>query len=310
MLGTFDTKNTTKVKYDKKDMRTCYIMLAVPLLGFLIFTLYPIIWAGKISFYSYTGVPSETKFIGLANYIKLIFEDSGYWKSWLVNLQFALIKVPIEMLLAFIIADILMNNTRLAGFYRSMYFLPSIISVAIVGLVFSNLFDFFGVVNVILERIGIIGEPVSWFSKRGTSMFALIAAALWQTLGNSVLYFTAAISTVPKDVYESAEIDGAGKLTVLFKITLPLIAPVLQVVMLLSLTGVLHVNDFVLVMTNGAPGGTTYTVSAYLTSKIVAGYGELANVGHAAAMSVVTSIIMCIIGVYFSKLTNRLKNIY
>ena len=303
------TKMNRKRNEQKSEELACYAMLALPLIGLIVFTIYSILWAIYISFFSYTGVPSETKFVGLTQYLA-VFKDQAFWKSWLMNLKFAVFKTPIEMFLAFITANLLIKNTKLSGVYRSMYFLPSIISVAIVGLIFSNLFDYFGVINAWLLKLGFISNPIDWFSQVGTSTFALLFGSLWQSFGMTLLYFLAALSTVPKEIYESADMDGAGKITILFKITLPMIAPVLQVMLLLSISGLLGINDFVLVMTNGAPAGKTYTVASYLTSKIVAGYGELSNIGYAAAMSVVTSIIFCIIGIVFDKKSKKLKDIY
>lgn len=308
MIFLAKNKICKKNKEQKHEELACYAMLALPLIGLVVFTLYSIFWAIYISFFSYTGVPSETKFVGLTQYIA-VFKDTAFWRSWLVNLKFAVFKTPIEMFLAFITANILIKNTKLSGLYRSMYFLPSIVSVAIVGLIFSNLFDYFGVINAWLIKVGIISEPIDWFASTTTAMFALLFGSFWQAFGMNVLYFLAALSTVPKEVYESAEVDGAGKITVMFRITLPMIAPVLQVMLLLSISGLLNINDYVLVMTNGAPAGKTYTVAAYLTSRIVAGYGELSNIGYAAAMSVIASIIFCVIGIVFDKRSKKLQEI-
>lgn len=297
-------------KYQPKEVATCFAMLALPLIGLLVFTIYPIVWAAVISLFSYTGVPSQTRFIGLENYITMLTQNTGYWKSWLVNLEFMVFKTPVEMLLALITANLLMKNTRLAGLYRSIYFMPAVVSVATVGLIFSNLFDYFGFINAVLKSLHLIDNNIDWFASKPTAMIALFAGSFWQAFGTTVLYFMAAISTVPKEVYESAKIDGANGATVLFRLTLPMIAPVLQVILLLSISGLLQINEYILVMTNGAPAGSTYTVSAYLTSKIVTGYGQVANIGYASAMSIVTSVIFCVIGVVFNKFTNRLQNVY
>ena len=299
-----------KKKWDKNEVRTCYLMLALPIIGLLVFTLYPILWTGYISFFSYTGVPSQTRFIGWENYITMFTKNVGYWNAWRVNLEFMLFKTPIEMLLALITANFLVKNTKFSGVYRSIYFVPAIVSVAIVGLIFSNLFDYFGVINVMLKKLHIIEQNIDWFTSKPTAMLALFVGSFWQAFGVTVLYFMAAISTVPKEVYESADIDGANKVTVLFRITLPMIAPVLQVVLLLSVTGLLQINEYILVMTNGAPAGSTYTIAAYITSKIVTGYGQVANIGYAAAMSIVTSILFCVVGLVFNMVSKKMQNIY
>lgn len=302
-------KSFSDLSERKKEQIMCYLMIALPLIGLVVLTAYPILWAIYTSFFSYNGIPSQTEFLGIKNYISL-FHDVTYWKTWIVNLEFALIKVPIEMLLAFITANLLMRNTKFGGFYRAMYYLPGIISIAITGLIFSNLFDYFGVINAWLLKLGIITSPIEWFASKSASMTALMIGSFWASFGGSVIYFSAALSTVPKEIYESAEIDGAGKISIMFKITLPMIAPVLQVLLLLSISGVLNINEYILVMSNGAPAGKTHAVASYLTSKIVAGYGEVANIGYASAMSIVTSVIFCALGITFDKMSQKLQSIY
>ena len=132
--------NKIKKKYNKKEVAACYMLLALPIIGFFVFTLYPFFWAGKISFFSYDGIDSHTAWVGWQNFKDAIC-NSGYWKAWRVNLIFFIIKMPVEMLLAFVTANLLMAKTKFSGFYRSVYFLPAIVSAAIVGLIFSNLFE-------------------------------------------------------------------------------------------------------------------------------------------------------------------------
>lgn len=298
-----------KKKWNKKEVLACYMLLALPIIGFFVFTVYPFFWAGKISFFSYDGIDSHTAWVGWQNF-KNAIKSGGYWKAWRVNLIFFILKMPVEAILSFITANLLMAKTKLSGLYRSIYFLPAIVSAAIVGLIFSNLFDYFGVINTYLVRFGILDEPVNWYANTGTAILMVILTTLWQSFGINVLYFLAALSNVSKDVIESSELDGAGTFTQLFKIKLPMILPMLQVMMLLGLNGILQLNDLVLVLTNGAPGGTTYTISAYLTSRIVPGFGKAADIGYASAMSIITSIIFCIVGISFNRISTKIKERY
>lgn len=298
-----------KNQYDAKHTLTCYALLALPIIGLLVFTLYPLGWAIRLSWFSYTGVPSETRFIGWDNFATL-FADKNYWSSWLMTIEYALLKMPFEAIVSFVTAYFLCKEIRGTNFFRSIYYLPAIFSVAIIGLIFANIFDYFGVANGILMKLGLIKENIDWFSNKGTAMIALLFGGWWNSIGISILYFMAALSNVPKDLYESAEIDGASELTKMMKITLPMIAPVLQILLLLSINGCLHVNEYILVMTNGAPAGTTHTVMSYLTSKIVPGFGTVANIGYASCMSFVTSIIICVVALMYNRLSNKLQNIY
>lgn len=298
-----------KKKWDKKEVIACYAMLAFPIIGFFVFTLYPMLWAGRISFFSYDGIDSHTKFVGWENY-KALFVSAPYWRTWLVNIAILVIKMPIEALLAFIVAYILNEKTKFAGFYRTMYYLPAIISAAIVALMFSNIFDYFGVINANLVKFGIINKPINWFENTATSMAVVMLTTLWMSFGTNVLYFIAALSNVSKEVNESAMIDGANGATRMFKITLPMILPMMQVLMLLSINGILHLGEIVLLLTGGAPAGTTYTVQAYLMRYIVPGFGGTSDLGYMSAASIITSIICCVVAVTFNKISDRIKEKY
>lgn len=296
-----------KIKYDKTEEIQCWLMIAIPIIGFLVFTIYPILWAIRISFFSYTGVLSETKFVGWKNYITM-FSDPTYWKAWVTTIEFAVYKLVIEYPLAFTMAVLLTGGRKGANFFRSIYFLPTIISTAIVGLIFSNLFDVFGPINIFLKNLGITSDYISWFSTKPTSLTALVIGSVWGSVGTTMMYLMSALATVPKDVYESADIDGAGPFTKVFKITIPIIAPQIQIFLMMSLIAMLGANEFILVMSNGAPAGSTHTVMSYLTARIVPGFGNVGNLGYSSALSIVTSILLACCSLVYNAITNKMKS--
>lgn len=288
-----------------------YLMLAPQIIGFLVFSFYPILWAAQKAWFYYTGAPFDTRFVSFENFRRVFAEDAVYWRTWLTTLKFAAFKLPVEIPLALVLAVILNGRVKGKSFFRSVYFLPHIISIAIVGLIFSNMFDYFGIVNSWLIKLGLIEREISWFETTGRSMSVLVTSGVWATFGINVLYFVAALSNVPEELYEAAVIDGAGTVRKFFNITLPMIAPVFQTILLLSLNGTLQTNEAVLVTTGGAPGGTTYTVMSYQVSKFVPGFvTETVNIGYGCAMSIVTSLILCSIALIYSKASERLQDIY
>lgn len=296
---------------NKKRYIQSYLMISTQLIGLFVFTLYPILWVAHKSFYYYTGASSETRFIGFDNFITLFTTDGFYWKTWVTTLKFTLMKLPIELTLAMIIALILHRGVKGKGFFRAMFYLPNIISVAIVGLIFTNMFDYFGLINAWLVKLGVVAEEIDWFRSANTAMWALVVGNVWSAFGINTLYFIAGLSNIPEDVYESAKIDGASKWTTFFKITLPLMAPVLQTVLLLAINSTLHVTDYILVTTNGAPGGNTFTVMAYLVSKFVPGFAQPSvNIGYGCALSLITSVIMGIIALIYTKISSKMQNLY
>ena len=299
-----------KSGFQKHTVTQCYILLLPEIIGLLLFTLYPMLWAVKKSWFFYTGTKTMQKFIGWDNFIG-VFKDTAYWTTWLTTLKFMVYKLPFELPLAMVIALMLNKKIKGSGFFRSMYYLPNVISIAIIGLIFSNMFDYFGFINANLMKLGIIDTEISWLSTTRGAMTVLIIGAVWNTFGVNVMYFLAALSNVPEEMYEAAKLDGAGRFTVFFKITLPMMAPVLQTIILLALNGSLHTSDYILVTTNGAPGGTTFTVMSYIVSQFVPGFASNSvNIGYGCAMSLITSVFMCIFAIMYMKLSRKMENVY
>ena len=193
-----------------------------------------------------------------------------------------------------------------------MYFLPHLIGTAIVGLIFSNMFGTFGIINGVLLKHGVISEAVQWFGHKGTAMVILVLASTWQSIGINILYILSALTNVPGEVYEAARIDGANGIREFFSITLPLIAPVFQRILLLALVGTLATGELMIVLTNGAPANSTLTVMAYLTKTFLPGFAESTTpeIGYGCAMSAVTTILFAVIGVTFNKVTSRISDAF
>lgn len=257
-----DAKTTagirTKQKFVGSEQFWCYLMLAIPVIGFLVLQVYPILWTFKWSFFSYYGVDQTARFIGLDNFKTFFTQDFTYWKAWGNTLLFAVIKMPIELSLAMLIALILNKKLRGTGLFQAIYFLPHIISTAIIGLILSSMFSYSGIINNMLVKIGLISENIDWFATKGSAVVMIVAGSIWSTFGVNVMYLLAALATVPEDVYESASIDGASSARKFFSITLPLIAPVFQTILLLSLLG-----SLMFIKTGG--------ITIYATFKVLSG---------------------------------------
>ena len=206
---------------------------------------------------------------------------------------------------------LLSRKIKGAGIYRAVYYLPHVISTALVALVFSNIFSYFGVVNALLQKTGLMALPVDWFGEKLSAMWVIVVADIWKTFGVNVLYFIAALANIPEDVYESARLDGASKVQTFFRITLPMIAPTLQIIVMLSLIGTLGTSEMILVLTNGAPGGLTYTVNAYIFNNYAPGIATgTVNVGYGCAMSLVTGLMLSMITLVYMKLSAGAKEVY
>lgn len=295
----------------RKETFWCYLMLALPIIGFCVFTVYPIIYCARWSFYTYSGIKSQAVFVGLRNYISIMTTDLTYWKTWLTTIEFALLKVPVELSLALMLALVLKKGMKGAGFFRAVYYMPNVISVAIIGVIMSNLFGYFGIVNYALEKIGVIADGYDWFASKGSALVVLALGSVWNTMGVNVMYFISALANIPDDVYESAAIDGASGAQVFFKITLPLLMTVGRVVLLLSINGTLHVAEYILTVCNAAPAGATNTVMSYMMKQFTPGFAESANppIGYGCAMGFINTFIYSAIGIGYNKLSAKFDQV-
>lgn len=289
----------------------CYLLLGLPLIGFFLFTLYPILWSFAKSFFYYDQIPSHTLFVGLKNYVHIFSKNSIYWKSWLTTLQFTVLKLPFEVVLTLVLAFFLSKKMKGAPFIRGVYFMPTVISAVLCSVIFTNLFQYFGYFNDLFLKLGIISEPIDWYATKWSAMTVLVASSVWKNFGTNVLLFTAALTNVPDELYEAADIDGAGPFKKFMNITVPMIAPVFQTILLLAINGTLHVGEFIVTMTNGAPGGATHTVGSYILVNYVPGFSSgTVDIGYGAAISIITSIIYGLVAFGYNKISAKLQNVY
>ena len=287
-----------------------YLLLSLPLIGFFVFTIYPILWAALKALYYFDNIPSNTKFTGIQNFINLL-GDTNYWSAWITTFKIALYKLPFEVPLALIVAILLMNTKKFAGFFRTMYFMPQVVSISIVGVIFTNLFDCFGFINAFLQKLNPSIGVIDWFQSPSLALVAVIIGSLWSGFGINVLYFSAALTNVPEDLYEAAEIDGAGRLRKFFSVTLPMISPVFQTILLLAINGTLHIGEYIIVMTNGAPAGRTHTVGSYVISTFLPGFSTgNPNIGYGCAMALCSSVVYGLVALVYLKASKKMQEVY
>lgn len=289
------------------------ILMITPMtIGFLLFSVFPIFWVIRWSFFNYNGY-SEPVFIGLENFIRAFTRDAAYWNSLKNTFLIAGLKMLIEIPLALFLAVLLNNKIKGSAFFRVIYFLPSVFSIAVVGLIFSILFSAYnGIVNAVLRETGLIARNISWFSDKGHAMFVIILVSLWTTFGLNMIYFLMGLQNISKSLYECASIDGATQIQQFFYITVPLVAPILQLVLMLSVLGTMKMTDLILVLTNGAPGGSTEVVMTYIF-KYFFSYGDNAardvQFGYASAMAVITAMILGLITAVYLKISRKMQEV-
>ena len=288
----------------------CYLMLAPALIGFLFFTLYPIVWSARYSFYDYDGI--DAYYVAFDNFIRA-FKDTRFWESMGTTFIFTFGKLIVELPLALFLAIVVNNRLKGNGLFRIAFFLPNIVSVAIVGLIFSFLFDGLnGAVNNLFLEWKWVDAPINWFGNKWTALSVIALASIWQGFGINMMFFLSGVQGIPTELYECASLDGASKWQSFRKITLPMLAPTMQVIFLLAVTGSMKTTDMVLTMTNGEPAGQTEVVMTYIFKHFF-NYGQASvkpQYGYATAMSIIVAVILGALAALYLKATKKKTEIY
>ena len=218
--------------------RVSYLMLLPNIILFLAFTVYPLLWVLRYMFFEYRGY-GEPVFIGLGNFAR-VMRDDVFWKSVQNTFAYVFGKLIFTIPFAFFLAFLLQKSTKLNAIAQSVVFTPTIMSQAVMALIFYLLFNTYnGEVNRILMKLGIIDQNINWLGVNN-AMYTVIMIALWGGVGNYMVYFIAGLTGISTDVYESAKLDGANGAQTLFKVTLPLLAPVMKMILMLALVNSFH----------------------------------------------------------------------
>ncbi len=303
----FISKNG-KIRSKTKSDIQAVCMILPQLIGLALFSIYPILYVIKYAFFDYDMVTA--RFIGFDNFIRIFTNDPAFWRSIMNVILIGTSKLVIEMPLAFLLAYIIDSKfIRVKSIFRMIYYMPNVMSAAVIGLIYYFLFSANnGVVNAFLLNTNAISEPIAWFSWKWSAMFVIAVASLWSGFGVNVLFFSSGMTTIPKDYYESADIDGASMLQKLIHITIPSLGPIMQVICMLAIINTLKMCDLVKVLTNGNPAGETEVWMLYLFKKFFAyGSGQRAEIGYAAALGVVTAVLLGIITLIYQKMTNKMN---
>lgn len=256
------------------------IIFCLPfIIGFFVFLIVPMGISLYYSFCDY-NILSPAKFVGLQNYIKMFTGDETFWKSFKATVYFALVSVPLRLVFALLVAMILVKSTKMTGFYRAAYYLPSIIGGSVaVSVLWKRIFATDGVINSLLGAIG-IDTQFAWLGNTKTAIWTLIILAIWQ-FGSSMLIFLSALKQISKELYEAADVDGANKFTKFFKVTLPLLTPTIFFNLVMQM-----INGFLaftqsLIITQGKPMDTTLFYALYMYQQSF----QFNNAGYASAMA-------------------------
>ena len=280
------------MKSSRSEKVVGYLFAFPAIAGFFIFTAGPMIASLFFSLTEYTGF-SEVKFVGFSNFIRLFSgEDPYFYKALSVTTYYVILSVPTGLLFALLIAVALNTDIKGRSFFRTIFYLPSIVPVIATSSIFIWMFNpDFGLINFILERFGIPG--LLWIYDRRTAIPSLALMHLW-TIGGAVVIFLAGLNDIPRQYYDALEIDGGNSRHKFLYVTLPLLTPTIFFNLVMSLIGQFQAFTQAYVMTDGGPNNATLFYSLYLYREAF----EYSRMGAASALAWVLFLIIGILSLF------------
>ncbi len=288
--------NKFSMSYGKSE-KLAGIAFVLPIAVLLIiFMFYPMIQAFIISFQDFNLISQKKTFIGFDNYINL-FKDKEFIASLKHSFYFAMVVVPVQGIISLGLALLLQKKSRINSFFRTIYFIPVVISTAVAATVFELIYSKdFGLLNAILEALHL--PTVNFLSNPDTAMNGVIILGIWKAAGFFMIIFLAGLNNIPADLYEAAHVDGAGKIRQFFSITLPLLKRTIAFVAIITTIDAIKLSALVYVLTGGGPSGSTETTVVYIFRTAF----EQMSMGYASAAAFILFAIVLIISLIQMKL--------
>lgn len=265
--------------------RWIYLFLLPTVVLYTLYTLWPIVASYWYSLLDWNGFEDQGTYVGLENY-RRIFQDHYFWSAFRHTFVFALITVPVRVGLSLVLA-IMLNNPRLpfASVFRTALFLPVVTTTAIIGVIMTFIFDpAGGPVNAILLKLHIIDLPVNFLGDSSTALYTVMIVHVWKWFGVTLIYWLAALQTIPNDLYEASRVDGANAWRTFWGITLPSLLPFLVIIVTLSFLETIEIFDLMLTMTNGGPFYSTEVIDLFIYRQAFA--SATPQLGYASAAAV------------------------
>lgn len=287
-------KVTSLDSLKKQENRMGYLFASPWIFGLIVFGAFPFLASFYISFTSYDMI-SAPKFIGFTNYKILFTNDSLFWTSLGNTFYHVLLAIPLGILVGIILALLLNTKIRGISIYRTLFYLPNVVSIVAMSLLWLWLFQpSFGIINEVLKPVYKLFnmEPLRWYSSKELAKFTLILMGLW-TAGGSMVIYLAQMQDIPQVLYESAEVDGANWFHKTFKITLPLMTPSIFFNFITGIIGGFQVFTLAYIMTNGGPSRSTYYYAYYMFDKMMVDK----QMGMASALAWILLVIVLVITV-------------
>jgi ABC-type sugar transport system permease subunit len=280
----------------KKRYITSWLFLLPAAVIYLSVVVIPVFYSLFISFFKWNGI-SHLEFVGFSNFINL-FKDSIFLKAISNNLIWIVLSLFGTMTFSLGLAAILNKNFFGRTFFRGFFYFPAVIAGIAVALIWRWIYNpNYGFINQALALIG-VNYQQSWISSPAASLYAIFIAALWQSIGQPMIFFLAGLQTVPEEVLEAAIIDGASNTRRFFVITVPMMKETFVIVIANLIVGAMKVFDVIMGLTAGGPNDATQMMSTYMYSQTF----RYNNVGYGTAIAILMVIFMMVVIVPYIRL--------
>lgn len=267
-------------------------LLSPWLITFVVFWLYPLGYALVLSFSEYRTLSNELTFIGVENYAALV-SDPSFWRALWNTIVFTIGTVPVTTACALLLAVAMQRRgPRIGAVLRASYFLPSVTSLVVIALIFTNLYARDGYVNAIAAMMGLPHPENGWLLTEATALPAIMAMDVWMSTGYYMVLFLAGMEAISKDMYEAAELAGASGWQQFWKITLPMVRPTLLFVVVINSIKSFQVFVEIYVMTKGGPLGATSTLVYEVYHRA---FEQSNQMGYASALAYVIFVILIVV---------------
>lgn len=299
-------KTESRKRREAKISMWCWIFMIPAVLLYIMFQGYPIINSIFFSTLDWSGMTSNAVFVGLDNF-KSLFQDKYFLNAVLNSFKYMLLCVPIQLAVSLSLAYIFNSVIKKgATFFRTIFFLPVITTASIVGIIMMFIFGGTGSLNQFLALFGI--KSINWLGNSQTALWVVVLVGVWKDVGTYMIYWLAALQSVSQDVYEAAQIDGAGRWQVFSKIVFPLILPTGGVIAVLCIISSLKVFDLIQTMTNGGPFYATDVVATFVYRTAYSSSSGMPRLGYASAAAMTFGIIVVGIGIIGNSVKRAMAN--
>ena len=270
-----------------------WLFILIATIAISLFYFYPMVQSFILSFQ--TGMGSNLTWAGFDNWIRL-FGDPTLKQALINTFTYLIIQVPIMILLALVLSVLLNDATlKMRGFFRVAIFLPSVTSLVAYSILFKYLFSGDGIINQFLMNLSIISQPIQFLSDPFWAKVTVIIAITWRWAGYNMIFYLSALQNIDRSIYEAAQIDGASSFQQFFKITIPLLKPIILFTSIISTIGTLQLFDEVMNITSGGPGNATLSISQYIYNL---SFEYTPDFGYAATVSYVIVIFIIILSIF------------